>query len=69
MSHTETESNNIKFNTIYLCKSLENTLSFIQSENATKDVDFLITVQSFVQNILANLVNYLDQSKFEYNFY
>lgn len=53
-------SNNFYVNAFDLTKSLEITLAFIQGETAIKDVDLLITVQSFIQNITIHLEKHLD---------
>ena len=43
--------------------SLEKTLSFVESENAKQDVNILIVIQSFVQQITCSLFENLDPSK------
>ena len=45
-----------------LTKSLERTLNFVQNKNATNDIDLLICIQTFVQQISLNLENFLDPS-------
>ncbi len=49
--------------TPYLVDSLEKTLSFVESENAKQDVNILIVIQSFVQQITCSLFENLDPSK------
>jgi hypothetical protein len=44
---------------INLTKSLQLVLTFV-SDKANFDVDLLITIQTFIQNITINLENYLD---------
>ena len=46
-----------------LTESLEQTLHFVESKNeATKDIDLLIVIQTFVQQITSNLKQHLDPS-------
>ncbi len=49
-----------------LVKSLEEALLFVSSENAKKDGDLLIVIQSFIQQITTSLKGNLDFSKFHY---
>ena len=55
--------NKMQNSTMNLVKSLEETLSFVSSENAKKDGDLLIVIQSFIQQITASLKGNLDFSK------
>ncbi len=54
--------------TMNLVKSLEETLSFVSSENVKKDGDLLIVIQSFIQQITASLKGNLDFSKLNHFF-
>ena len=45
-----------------LTKSMQLTLDFVQSNSAAKDIDLLICIQAFVQQITLNLEHYLDPS-------
>ncbi len=62
-------SSNDKFHQEYsdsLIKSLEKTLSFVQSENAQNDLNLLIVIQSFIQQITSSLTHYFDPSIFKF---
>ena len=53
-----------------LTKSLERTLNFVQNQHeATRDIDLLIVIQTFVQQITLNLSQHLDPSMSDRLFY
>ena len=45
-----------------LTNALELTLDFVQTKNATNDIDLLVVIQTFVQQITLNLKQNLDPS-------
>ena len=45
-----------------LTNALELTLDFVQTENVTNDIDLLVVIQTFVQQITLNLKQNLDPS-------
>ena len=54
---------NKKSFSVNLTNSLERTLNFVESKHeATKDIDLLIVIQTFVQQITSNLKQHLDPS-------
>ena len=54
--------NNKSFS-VDLTNSLERTLNFVESKHeATIDIDLLIVIQTFVQQITSNLKQHLDPS-------
>jgi hypothetical protein len=54
--------NNGTYFPVELANSLEFTLNFVQNTNATNDIDLLIVIQTFVQQITSNLKQHLDPS-------
>lgn len=51
--------------TVKFTQILEETLSFVDNKpKAKKDVDFLIVIQCFIQEITNKLKNHLDISKY-----
>jgi hypothetical protein len=57
--------NSISYDKILqLTNSLEETLIFVESQAANNNVDFLIVIQSFIQQITFGLQNKLDLSAF-----
>jgi hypothetical protein len=47
---------------VELANALEFTLDFVQNKNASNDIDLLIVIQTFIQQISFNLKKYLDPS-------
>ena len=45
-----------------LTNALELTLDFVQTKNAKNDIDLLVVIQTFVQQITVNLKQNLDAS-------
>ena len=45
-----------------LTNALELTLDFVQTKNAKNDIDLLVVIQTFVQQITLNLKQNLDPS-------
>ena len=43
-------------------ESFEQMLYFVESKNATKDIDSLIVIQTFIQKISRNSIQHLDPS-------
>ena len=54
--------NNGTYFPVELANSLEFTLNFVQNTSATNDIDLLIVIQTFVQQITSNLKQHLDPS-------